>query len=98
MHAMPAPLATSAGIAVHFLVLAARRDSAQLTVRFSVAFRVRLPETPCNVSVWLPVAALPATVMVTVADCGLTPSSVTDDADTEQLIFAVPPLHDNATS
>ena len=41
---------------------------AQLTVRFSVAFRVSPPETPCNVSVWLPVAALLATVMVIVAD------------------------------
>jgi hypothetical protein len=39
-----------------------------LTVRFSVAFRVRPPETPCNVSVWLPEPALLATVMVTVAD------------------------------
>ena len=39
-----------------------------------------------------------ATVIVTVADCGLTPSSVTDDVDTVQLIFAVPPVQDSAAS
>lgn len=63
-----------------------------------MAFRVSVPETPCRVSVWLPVAALPATVTVTVADWGLMPSRVTDEVETEQLIFAVPPLHDRAAS
>jgi hypothetical protein len=67
-------------------------------VRFNVAFRVKVPETPCNVRVWLPVPALLATVMVTVADCGLVPSSVTVDVDTEHVIFAVPPVQDNAVS
>ena len=69
----------------------------QLICRVTVVLCVTPPDVPLNVSVWAPVPALCATVMVTVAWDGFVPSRVTVDGEIAHVVPPGRPLQASET-
>jgi hypothetical protein len=64
----------------------------------AVVLCVTVPDVPLKVSVCLPVFALPATVIVTVACAELVPLSVTEDGEMLHVVWFGTPLHESETA